>query len=224
MPISIAMTDDLASAATHMGGLLLVLACGAALWRRATTPLARFCLRTFCIAWTITYLSSTGYHLVAGSGGLVEDVALTLDDGAIFVAIAGTYTPIALLALRPADGRLVLTTLWCVAAAIMTGAALASATGIVPWYQPGVLVVGTMSTFGPGVAYSRTLFRGLPGRSVLLLAASGVLYVCGGWLYSDDSWAWHHTGWHIAVVAGSLLDFAAIAALLRAPPRLDTAR
>jgi len=218
MPISIAMTDDLASAAAHAGGLVLVLACSA-LQPRLAAPLARFCLRVFCAAWTLLFVSSISYHLAAGSGGLVEHVTLALDDGAVFVAIAGTYTPIALLALRPADGRLVLTTLWCVALAGLTGAALATTAGAVHWYQPGVLVAGTMSTFGPSLAYCRSLFHGLPRRSMLLLAASGALYVGGGWFYRDHSWAWHHTCWHVAIVAGALLDFAAIAALLRAPPR-----
>ena len=145
-------SDDLASAAAHVAGLLLLLACGAALWRQAASPLARHSLRVFCGAWTITYLCSVAYHLTAQGSGLLEHITVVLDDGAIFLAIAGSYTPIALLALRPADGRLVLTTLYCVAAAILTGAAVASAAGVVPWYQPGVLVAGTMSTFGPGLA------------------------------------------------------------------------
>ena len=219
MPFATAMTDDLASAAAHGAGVALVLACVAVLWPRAQAPLPRFCLRIFAAAWTILYLCSISYHLAAGSGGLVEHVALALDDGAIFVAIAGSYTPIALLVLRPADGRLVLPALWCVALAGLAGAALAIATGAVPWYQPGVLVAGTMSTFGPGLAYCRTLFRRLPRQSALLLALSGACYVAGGWFYRDHSWEWHHTLWHVAVVMGSLLDFAAIAALLRAPRR-----
>jgi hemolysin III len=210
------MTDDLASAAAHAVGLALVLGCVVALWRRARAPLPRFSLRIFTAAWTILYLSSIAYHLAAGKGGLVEQVALTLDDGAIFVAIAGTYTPIALLALRPADGRLVLTALWCAALAGLTGAALAIAVGAVHWYQPGVLVAGTLSTFGPSLAYCRTLLRRLPRRSVLLLALSGALYAGGGGFYRDHSWEWHHTLWHVAIVGGSLLDVAAIAALLRA--------
>ena len=53
---------------------------------------------------------------------------------------------------------------------------------------------------------------------MLLLALSGACYVAGGWFYRDHSWEWHHTLWHVAVVIGSLLDFAAIAALLRRRP------
>jgi len=212
------LTDDLASAAMHAGGLVLVLVYGGFLRRRAATPLACFAVRAFCSAWTILYLASISYHLAAGGGGMLAHVTLALDDGAVFVAIAGTYTPVALLALRPADGRLVLTTLWCAAAAGLTGAAVAIAAGAVPWYQPGVLVAGTMSTFGPSIAYCRTLFRRLPRRTMVLLAASGAVYAIGGYFYRDHSWPWHHTYWHLAVVIGSLLDCAAIAALLCARP------
>ncbi len=212
------MDDDLASAAVHGGGLMLTLLFGLYLLSRARTPLERLSIRALCAGWTVLYLASIGYHL-ADHHGFVNHIAYALDDSAIFVAIAATYTPIAWLALCPADGRLVLQLLWSGAAVALVGAALAAAGGFTHWYQPGVLVAGTMCGSGPGIAYCRTLKRALPRAAALLVLASGIVYLGGAYFYHEHSLPWHHSYWHAAVVLGCLLDFAAIAALLTAQRR-----
>ena len=218
MSASWLMDDDLASAGVHVVGLVLTVLFGLYLLSRAQTPLERLSIRALCAGWIVLYLASISYHL-AGHDGLINHITVALDDGAIFVAIAATYTPIAWLALRPADGRLVLRLLWCGAAVALAGAAIATASGVVHWYQPGVLVMGTMCGWGPSIAYCRTLTRALPRAAVLLVLASGAVYVGGAYFYHDHSVPWHHTYWHAAVVLGCLMDFAAIAALLTAQKR-----
>ncbi len=211
-------TDDLASAGVHGLGLVLALAFGGYLLTRAQAPSARASVRILCAAWLVLYLASICYH-VADHGTFLRAVGLALDDGAIFVAIAGTYTPFALLALRPAERKLALTVLWAGAAAGVAATVIAVGGGYVPWYQPNVLFVCAIFGWGPALVYCRTLTLSLPQIIGPLVLTSGLVYVAGAYFYEEHGLAWHHTYWHIAVVLGCLLDFTAIAMLLRAPRR-----
>lgn len=211
------LTDDLASAGVHGGGLLLVLGFGAVLLRRARTPLARRAVEALLGAWILLYLSSISFHLLRYDA-LVGPITLALDDGTIFVAIAGTYTAVALLVLRPADQRIMLPVLWGGAAAGIALAVTAISAGYGRWYQPSAFLLCAGCGWGPGIAYCRSLARGVPRRTGLLILASGLVYVGGLYFYRDHALPWHHTYWHLAVVIGCLLDFTAVSQLLAATP------
>jgi hemolysin III len=210
---SLTRTDDLASAGVHALGLVLALAFGAFLLSHTQAPSARLSVRVLCAAWLTLYLSSIFYH-VAGHG--LKAVGLAFDDGAIFVAIAGTYTPFVLLAVRPAERKLALTVLWAGAAAGVAATVIAVSAGYVPWYQPNVLFVSIVFGWGPALVYCRTLARSAHIVGPLVLT-SGLVYAAGAYFYQQHAVPWHHTYWHIAIVLGSLLDFVAVAALLGAP-------
>jgi hemolysin III len=215
MGSSLEFSDDLASAGVHAGGLVLALIFSVYLLRRAENSVARFAIRVLGGAWAILYLASISYHLTHLEVAS-DPVTIAFDDGAIFVAIAGTYTPVALLILHPVDGRIAVSLLWCAAAAgAATGFAMIL-TGNLSWYQPNMLLICSICGWGPGIAYCRTLYRAMPRRAGLLILASGFVYVLGSYFYRDHSVPWHHTYWHTAVVIGCLLDFAAISALLAA--------
>jgi hemolysin III len=215
MGLSLDSSDDLASALVHVAGLVLVVLFGFGLLRQARTPVARFAVKVLSLAWVALYLSSISYHLTSFAQGS-DHLTLALDDGAIFVAIAGTYTPFALLTLPPGDGILALRLLWCAAAAGVATGFVAILVGDASWYQPSVLVTCSVYGWGPGLAYCRTLRRSMPGHAGLLLLASGGVYVIGSYFYRDHSLPWHHAYWHTAVVIGCLLDFMAIAAMIKA--------
>jgi hemolysin III len=212
-------TDDLASAGVHAFGLVLAVAFGAYLLNRSATPPAKGAVRVLCAAWLLLYLSSICYHL-ADRGSLLRAVGLALDDGAIFAAIAGTYTPFAVLALAPREREIALGVLWGGAAAGVAAAATAVGAGYVSWYQPNLLLISALFGWGPAILYCRTLTRALPQIVGPLVLTSGVVYVTGAYFYQAHALAWHHTYWHGAVVLGCLLDFTAVALLLGAPRRM----
>ena len=220
--IAVALTDDLTSAAVHGCGLVLAVAFAGVLLRRATLPLARLAVVALGAAWFVLYLCSIGYHLTRAEQDR-SPIALALDDGAIFVAIAGTYTPVALLALPPSDRRPLLVLLWAVAAAGVVAGFVAASTGAVYLYQHSVLAICAAFGWAPAIAYCRTLARRVSPRAGVCIALSGVVYVGGAWFYRAYALPWHHTYWHIAVVVGCLLDFTAIASLLRSAERLVAA-
>jgi channel protein (hemolysin III family) len=76
--------------------------------------------------WGLLYVASIAYHL-AERGTLAKSIALVFDDGAIFVAIAGTYTPVMRMLLPPSAQRVMLRALWVMAGAGLSAAALAVA-------------------------------------------------------------------------------------------------
>jgi hemolysin III len=220
--IAIALTDDLTSAAVHGCGLVLALAFAGVLFRRTTLPLARLAVAALGAAWLVLYLSSIGYHLMRAEQGRSQ-IVLALDDGAIFVAIAGTYTPVAVLALPPSARRPLLVLIWAVAAAGVVAGFVAASTDAVYLYQPSVLAICAAFGWAPAIAYCRTLARRVSPPAGTCIALSGVVYVGGAWFYRAYALPWHHTYWHIAVVVGCLLDFTAIASLLRSAERLVAA-
>ena len=215
MGSSLEFSDDLASAGVHAGGLVLALVFSVYLLRRAEDPVARFAIRALGLAWLILYVASISYHLTRLDVAW-DPLTIALDDGAIFVAIAGTYTPIALLLLPPVDGRVAVRLLWCAAAAGAAAGFVMIFAGNLSWYQPSVLVICSIYGWGPAIAYCRTLSRAMPRRAGALILASGFVYVLGSYFDRNHSVTWPHTYWHTAVVLGCLLVFMAIAALLAA--------
>jgi hemolysin III len=220
---SLDVSDDLASAGVHAGGLVLALLFSFYLLRRAEDPVARFAIRALGLAWAVLYLASISYHLTHIEAAW-DPLTTALDDGAIFVAIAGTYTPVALLILPPLDGRVAVRLLWCAAAAGASTGFVMIVAGDLSWYQPSVLVICSIYGWGPAIAYCRTLRRAMPRGAGFLILASGLVYVAGSYFYRDHSVPWHHTYWHVAVVIGCLLDFTAIVALLAATQQASRIR
>jgi hemolysin III len=145
---------------------------------------------------------SATYHLHRSSGrrGLLR----RLDHAAIFVMIAGTYTPFTLCALNgPAR-------LWSTAA--MWLAALA---GIVlklagpHWPQWASTVVYLLMGWAV-IILGRPLFGILDGRTLLLLVAGGVLYSAGASIHGWRRLPFHDAIWHGLVVVAAGLHYAAI--------------
>jgi hemolysin III len=210
---SVVSADDLASAGVHIGGLLLAILLSVKLLRHAHTPGARIAVKAFCTAWVVLYAASVLYHLMP-DGGWLKPTALALDNAAIFLAIAGSYTPVAVLTLRRPDAQLMLAAAWIPAAFALSAELIALSGGYAGWFHRNVFLLCIAQGWGPAVLHSRTLFYGLPRRFGSLVFASGVIYVAGVFLYRAHEMPWHHTYWHVAVVIGSLLNFAAIRVLL----------
>ena len=107
----------------------------------------------------------------------VEDLLRRLDHANIYLIIAGTYTPFAVLALPPSDGRLLLAIVW-------TGALAGAAfrifwTGEPRWLSTTLyVVVGWIVIF-----FLPELINGAGIGAVVLIALGGVLYTVGAVVY-----------------------------------------
>jgi len=158
---------------------------------------------TYGAALCLLYGASTLYHSVRGRA---KAVLRKLDHCSIYVLIAGTYTPFALVTLRGPWGWTLFGLVWGLAAlGIVQEFVFGKGTrrlSIVIYVVMGWLAVVALRPLG--------LALGAPGLAWLL--AGGLLYTGGILFYVFDERVRHFHGiWHLFVLGGSVAHFVAIA-------------
>jgi hemolysin III len=148
------------------------------------------------------YTSSSLHH---GLRGRAREVLRTLDHTSIYLLIAGTYTPFALVTLRGPLGFSILAVVWALA---LTGAARELA----PVRRARALRIGSCLALGwLAVAILPALARALPSSGLNWVLAGGALYSVGVVFYAlDERLAWGHGAFHLFVLAGSASHYFAI--------------
>ena len=150
----------------------------------------------------ILYLSSTLYHSFPGRAKLFFRV---VDHQAIYLLIAGTYTPIAVVALKSAGGWWLLGGVWGLA---IVGMVLDAVRRTGPRIG-SILLYLAMGWFC--VLALDSLIVLLSPESLVLLFVGGVFYTSGSVFFVLDSWyPWCHGVWHLFVLAGSVSHYFAI--------------
>ncbi len=150
----------------------------------------------------VLYLSSTLYHALSKTRA--RRFFQVLDHSAIFLLIAGTYTPFALVSLRGPWGWTLAGIEWGLAIGGITFKAIFGArwpvVSTVVYIVMGWMVVIAVEPLTEHVAR--------PG--VLWLLAGGLAYTCGVVFYAWDRIRYSHTLWHLFVIAGSACHFFAV--------------
>lgn len=194
----------------HEYAFYISLACGAALVLTAGDGRARFAAAIYAGAVSALLGTSALYHRVTWRPS-VRRWMRRLDHSMIFVLIAGTYTPVALLALRGALASTILIVLWLGALGGMVFKLL--------WIDaPKWLFAGVYVLLGLVTA---AVFGELPAAIGWLgaagLALGGLLYVVGAVVYASgrpNPWPrvfGYHEVFHTLVVAAAGLHYAVIA-------------
>ena len=165
-------------------------------------------------AWNITgaaifagaaiflYLSSTLYHVLPE--GRAKHVFRVLDHGAIFLLIAGTYTPFTLGVLRGPWGWTLFGLVWTLA---LVGLVL-KVTGVMrhPHLSTGLyLAMGWLI-----VIAIRPFWLKVPLPGILWLLAGGLAYTGGVVFYAAERVRYSHFVWHLFVVLGTTCHFFAV--------------
>ena len=149
----------------------------------------------FAATVLLQYATSTMYHALARNRA--KRVFRVIEHGAIFLLIAGTYTPFTLGVLRGPWGWTLLGVIWSLAAA---GVALDSVTGLThPILSTSIYVA--MGWFI--VVAARPLWLHVPPAGLALLAAGGVAYTVGVAFYAARRLRYAHFVWHLFVLAGT---------------------
>lgn len=157
----------------------------------------------------LAFLCSTLYHGVCISRrsreAKIRRFLRTIDHCAIYLLIAGTYTPIALLVLGDRSGWLLAATVWGLA---LTGAVLR----IVWSHRFLKLRIGLYIALGWLVLlWGKPVFDGIGSQGTNLLVAGGVAYTSGVAFYLWRGLPFNEAVWHMFVILGSACFFAAIA-------------
>ena len=197
--------EELASSIIHGVGIVLSIAAlatlvaFAALHGNALTVVA---CAVFGTSLVLLYTASTLYHSI--SVAAAKPALRALDHIAIYVLIAGTYTPFTLIALPGAWGWSLFVAVWTLA---LVGSALEL--GLLKRYHKlAVLLYVGMGWIGM-VAFE-PLSKHLQVGGVALLLAGGLAYTLGVPFYLWRRLPYHHALWHVFVLAGSALHFLAV--------------
>lgn len=150
----------------------------------------------------LLYMASTLYH---GARHPRLKAALNiLDHCAIFLLIAGTYTPFLLVNMRESSGWTMLAIIWSLA---ITGIALK----IIFKDRFALASVGIYIMMGWLIVFvSPDLVANLNEKALYMMVAGGVAYTVGVAFYLADRVPYMHAIWHLFVISGSALHFGAI--------------
>jgi len=145
------------------------------------------------------YVFSTLYHSVRGQA---KNVLRKLDHCSIYLLIAGSYTPFALVSLRGSWG-------WTLLGIVWTLAALGIAQEL--WLAKGARVLSLVIYILMGwlaLVAVLPLWQALTPAGFAWLTAGGVFYTVGIFFYASDHKLRHGHGlWHLFVLAGSISHF-----------------
>lgn len=154
------------------------------------------------VSLLILYGASTCYHWLRSARN--KALARVFDHCAIYVLIAGTYTPFALIFLRGGLGWLVFAAIWMLAFCGIVFKALSSRLSS-RLSTVSYVLMGWLAVF-----LVVPLYQLLPLRGFVLLLAGGVAYTSGVYFFIRTDRRFHHAIWHLFVLGGSLLHYLAI--------------
>lgn len=156
----------------------------------------------FGTSLVLLYCMSTLYHALTNLRA--KRVFQILDHSAIFVLIAGTYTPFCLVALRGAWGWSLFGVIWGLAALGITFKAV---------FGDRYEVLSTAVYLGMSwliVVAALPLYRCLPAGGLAWLGAGGAFYTLGVGFFAWRGLRFHHAVWHLFVLGGSLCHVIAV--------------
>ncbi|HEX6832246.1 MAG TPA: hemolysin III family protein [Rudaea sp.] len=199
------LSEEFANSLTHAFGIVLSLAGLAALMVTASNvggvrEIASCAV--YGVALVFVYTTSTLYH--SSVRLQTKRVLRTLDHIAIFLLIAGTYTPFVLIALRGAWG-------WSLFAIVWTLAVLGVCFELTSLRRHRRAMVALYIAMGwVGLIALKPLVAALPSAGLWLLFGGGVSYTAGVAFYAWRSLRYHHAVWHLFVLGGSVLQYLAV--------------
>jgi hemolysin III len=200
------LKEEFLHAASHAAGAILSI--GALTWMLYVSVIASDPWRIvasviYGSSLVLLFLASTLYHSFHASPH--KHVFKLLDHCAIYVLIAGTYTPFLLVAVRNDTG-------WWYFGAIWTLATAGILTKL--WFRhryprislASYLIMGWLVVIaGPQVAAA------IGSNGMIWLAAGGISYTAGAYFYARKNMLYSHVIWHIFVLVGSICHFVAVA-------------
>lgn len=197
--------EEIANSITHGIGLILSIA-GLVVLTVFSSLAGSLHHIISCVIFGITlillYTTSTLYHSIQTPR--TKSFLRMLDHSAIFLLIAGTYTPFTLVSLQGIWGWTLFGVVWGLA---VVGILLQTAL-LHRWAKASLLLY-----LGMGwviVAAARPLMAAVAPGGLILLLLGGLAYTSGVGFYVRRTMRYHHAIWHVFVLAGSGLHFFAV--------------
>jgi hemolysin III len=197
--------EELANSISHGIGLLAALAAlpvliVAALGRGGVAGIVGAAV--FAMAAVLLYLTSTLFHALPDSR--TKRIFQILDHSAIYLLIAGTYTPFTLGVLRGTWGWTLFALVWCLA----VGGTLLKVLGGIRYNTLSTcvyLAMGWLVLIAAGHVWAV-----VPAWGIFWLLAGGIAYTAGAAFFLAERIKYFHFVWHLFVVAGTACHFVAV--------------
>ncbi len=156
----------------------------------------------FAATMAALYLASTLYHALPSARA--KRVFRVLDHAAIFLLIAGTYTPFTLGVLRGGWGWALFGAIW--------GLALAGVIfkAVVGFRYPKIATAIYVAMGWLVLIAVQPLWQRIPYHGLLWLLAGGLAYTGGVAFYAAERVRYSHFVWHLCVLAGTTCHFFAV--------------
>jgi len=150
----------------------------------------------------LLFLASTIYHSVTKESA--RALMRTLDHCAIYLLIAGTYTPYMLISLENNGGWLYLTVIWSIA---LLGVLFKVFLG----HRFPKTSLGSYLAMGWFLLIAgQEMLENVSTEGLILLAAGGACYTVGAVFYAWEKLIFNHAIWHLFVLGGAVFHFLSI--------------
>jgi len=157
----------------------------------------------FTTTMLLVYLVSTFYHWWPRTR--TKSLLQIIDHSAVFLLIAGTYSPFALGPLRGAGGLTMLGIVWALA---LFGVVMKATRGAL--HHRKLAMTLYLGTGWLAVIFIRPLALTIPLSALLCLIAGGIAYTAGTLFFANERLPYSHFVWHLFVLAGTSCHFAAV--------------
>ena len=197
--------EELANTISHGIGLCAALIGAPILLLEAHRSSPGFFFGTviFAVTMSMLYLGSTLYHAWPQTRG--KSILRVLDHSAIFLLIAGTYTPFTLGPLRGLWGATILVLVWGLA---IFGVTLKATCGTSRHSKLAMTLY--LGTGWLALIAIRPITLALPPTTLFWLVAGGVAYTTGVLFFVNQRLRYSHFIWHLFVLAGTSCHFLAL--------------
>lgn len=198
--------EEIANSISHGVGALLAIAAIPILVVKAVSHgggILLFAALVYTLTMLLEYTMSTLYHALAVDKA--KRVFKVLDHSCIYLFIAGSYTPFCLISLADSHGIMLCAFVWALA---VIGVACEAFWVFRPRWISAVLYLALGWSI---VGFLPALIQAIPAAGLWLLVAGGLCYSVGCIFYVLKKIPYMHSIFHLWVVAGSVLQFLAIA-------------
>lgn len=193
------------NALTHGLGVVLSVVGLWLLWNKALVVNNNLALVSYTIYGTsniLMFASSTLYHSFSFTAH--KDWLQKLDHAAIYMLIAGTYTPVLLLNIGGTFGKIFFGLIWLIA--------IVGTVFEVGWTNR-FPKLSTMLYLGMGwisIFLMYQLFQSMAWQGMFWLILGGLFYSIGTFFYRQKTKPWMHVIWHLFVLAGAIAMYVTI--------------
>lgn len=207
-PLASQVQEEILNITLHGFGLLLSLIgfgtlVGLAVQSQSLTKI--FAASTYCATLIVMYIGSLLFHTSLAVDVPWKKALEVVDHSAIYLLIAGSYTPFLMVSLHNTKSWIMLGLIWLIAV-------IGVLYKVFFFYKSDAL--STLAYVAMGwmcVFFMKDLYQSIGWQGLGLLGAGGVLYTVGSLFYLfDHKFKYAHAIWHLFVMAGSLCHYLSV--------------